>query len=214
MLRLRQNQKGVTLVEALVAMAAFALALSLILGIMSNSMRQQRKVEADQRVASHARDMLEVIAREVRMGSIDYEKYLITYAGSYDLSAPVQDLFLINNDDQPLEFMYDAAGGGHIDLNGVMMQSYDDWINNVSYYISPSSDPFFIKSCIVPADCAIASYPVKPPGTCHASGRCVLVNEQPQVTIVLNVSLNPAAEYSRSASIDLQTTVTTRRYQR
>lgn len=214
MLRLRHNQKGVTLVEALVAMAVFALALSLILGIMNNSMRQQRKVEADQRVASHARDMLEAIAREVRMGSIDYEKYLITSGDSDALDLPVQNLYLINSNDQPLEFAYHVAGGGHIELNNVKIVSYDDWVNNVSYYIRPSSDPFFIKSCNAPADCAIASYPVKPPGTCHSSGRCVLVNEQPQVTIVLSVSLNPTAEFSRSASIDLQTTVTTRRYQR
>jgi prepilin-type N-terminal cleavage/methylation domain-containing protein len=211
MVRTRHNQKGVTLIEALVAMSVFALALSLILGIMNNSMRQQRKVNAEQKVASNARDVIEAIAREVRMDSIDYYKHKITH--SEDLIDSTDHLYLKQSGGQPLEFTYNDIND-NAELNGVQINSNDVEITGLSFFIRPTSDPFYIKSCEDDSDCAILDYPVEPSGKCLSSGMCKLVNDQPRVTIVLSAQLRNITDPTKQSTIDLQTTVTTRRYQR
>jgi len=209
----RHNQKGVTLIEALVAMSVFVLALSLLMGTLNNGLRQQRGVNAEQKVASNARDVIEAVAREIRMDSIDYERHLITANPPDDLTGPIQHLYLKNSTGQAIEFKYDPANV-NAQMNGVVLNSNDIHIRDLSFFIRPTSDPFFIRSCDVNLDCDILTYPVKPPGVCLSSGMCQLVNDQPSVTIVLRAQLRNITDPTRQSYIDLQTTVTTRRYER
>lgn len=218
-----QDQKGVTLIEALVAMAVFALALSLTLGIMNNNVHQQRKINAEQKVASNARDVIEAIAREVRMGSIDYMAHKITNLPVDDLIDPVDHLYLKSGDGQQHEFKRAITGTAlPLDLDGVtydgvQINSNDVDITGLSFFIRPISDPFYVKYCTGIAqqavDCDTAAYPVEAE-TCLASGMCKLVNDQPRVTIVLSAELRHVTDPTKQSTITLQTTVTTRKYQR
>jgi hypothetical protein len=212
-IHLHQGQSGVSLVEALVAMTVFAIALGLVLGIMNNSMHQQRKVSAEQKAASYARDLIEAIAREVRMDSIDYYKHKITSIPADTLIDPIDHLYLKQSAGQPLEFKFDALTGV-VKLNDVDMHYPTIKITSLLFYIRPTSDPFYIKSCVLPADCNLSLYPVKAQ-SCLPSGMCELVNEQPRVTIVLSAQLKwNTTDPDWQSTIDLQTTVTTRKYQR
>jgi prepilin-type N-terminal cleavage/methylation domain-containing protein len=204
------NQKGVTLIEALVAMTVFGLALGLLAGIMSNSLRQQRQLNAQQLLAGNARDVIETIAREVRLDAIDYEQHLITSGD--DLTDPIDHLYLKNSAGETLWLTRtDYASNNDVTLNNVPINSSNIDVLGLNFYIQPVTDPFFIHSCAADSDCV--NLPIVSP-TCLPSGICKLVNDQPRVTIVLHAQLRGITDPTRQSTINLQTTVTTRRYQR
>jgi len=65
-----KNKKGITLIELIVSIALFSLAVIVVLTILSTGINAQRKVIALQNVQENARALLEFIAKEVRMGIV------------------------------------------------------------------------------------------------------------------------------------------------
>ncbi|PIT90315.1 MAG: hypothetical protein COU22_02845, partial [Candidatus Komeilibacteria bacterium CG10_big_fil_rev_8_21_14_0_10_41_13] len=68
-----KKQSGFTLIEVVVALGIFSIATTYAIGIFVQSNQVQRRTANVQRVLSDARYVLEVMAREVRMGEIDYD---------------------------------------------------------------------------------------------------------------------------------------------
>jgi len=66
----KKNEKGVTLMELIISLALFSIAVIVVLGLLSMGITAQRKVLALQNVQENARFFLEFIAKEVRMGVI------------------------------------------------------------------------------------------------------------------------------------------------
>jgi prepilin-type N-terminal cleavage/methylation domain-containing protein len=69
------KNKGVTLMEMMVSMGIFALALTLAASIFVSSNRLQRKISLEQAVENEMRFALERFARTLRGGYIDYASY-------------------------------------------------------------------------------------------------------------------------------------------
>lgn len=66
-----KSNKGFTLIELIVAMAIFVVVISLTMGIFVKAIEGQRKVKAIQNVQENARFVLERMAREIRMSTIN-----------------------------------------------------------------------------------------------------------------------------------------------
>lgn len=63
-----KNQRGLTLIELIVAVAVFSLVIVAIVGIFASASKAQRKVFESQNVIDNARFAIEAISRDVRMG--------------------------------------------------------------------------------------------------------------------------------------------------
>ncbi|MDP3964760.1 MAG: type II secretion system protein [bacterium] len=217
-----RNHGGFGLMEMVVVTAIFGISMTVIVMILTNSLRFQRQVRAEQQVVSAARDALEVLAREIRLGEIDYQAFLD--AGE-DL-----DVIQVDSAPGPLDHVYITASSGDSLLFELVDQqlvsgtqplsSTDINITNLRFYIDPTSDPYHLESCVDDSNCDPQSIPVKDTdpglgiaGSCTAAGICEIENVQTRVTIILRAETRDAGP-SRFASVDLQTTVSVRNYSR
>jgi len=200
-----KKQSGFTLIEVVVALGIFSIATTYAIGIFVQSNQVQRRTANVQRVLSDARYVLEVMAREVRMGEIDYDySGYATTGGELDLEQSV--LALRDVDNQPIRFRRQLIAGLP-DRYVVQVCSEkevclaDDWlditpedlsIERLVFYISPPKDPFTWNDSLVDYN----------------------YDSQPMVTIVMqSQSLYQEADLAERTA-DLQTTVTTRKYVR
>ncbi len=69
------HQGGFTLMEIIVATAIFAGTVTLSLGLFSQALRINRRVQALRLVAQNTRTFTEVLVREIRNGRIDYSSF-------------------------------------------------------------------------------------------------------------------------------------------
>jgi len=185
----KNNNSGFTLVEILVAMAIFVTSITAMTTIFSYSNKSQRVTETISEVQSDARFAMEVMAQQIRRGSIDYSSS--EYGGTIS-SNPQDVLVLLDADDNQVWFRRYISEG-----HGVAQLSYDGitWVDltppdvNVDllkFYLSPSTDPF---------------------------GANPSVNIQPKVTIVMATKSNQAAGENIPSTF-LQTTISSRKYAR
>ncbi|MBT3865319.1 prepilin-type N-terminal cleavage/methylation domain-containing protein [Candidatus Peregrinibacteria bacterium] len=89
MLNKFENKRGFTLMEALIASSIFAMIASIAAAFFMNISRTERQSELTNGMYEDARIMMEVIAREVRQGTIDYEEYHsinVVGAGHYGIN--------------------------------------------------------------------------------------------------------------------------------
>jgi len=68
---INKNSKGVTLLELLVAIAIFAVVITLVVTLFVTALKGQRKAIAMQNVQDNARFLLDFIVKELRMGTIN-----------------------------------------------------------------------------------------------------------------------------------------------
>jgi|SRR3989344_1411832 len=194
----RRKIKGFTLVEVVVALGVFAIASTASLGIFVRSNQVQKRTANAQRQISDARYALEVMAREVRMGQVDYN-----YSG-YDSPLPfLQNVLAVRDvDDQPVRFRrFEVETGRYvIQVCGLATCGVNDWlditpedlsIERLDFYISPSQDPFVW-------DAGLVDYPS---------------DQQPLVTIVLE-TVGTYQEGEVNKITNFQTTVASRKYSR
>ncbi|OJI07844.1 hypothetical protein BK004_00135 [bacterium CG10_46_32] len=183
------NSAGFTLVEIVVAIAIFVSAITAVSAIFTYSNRSQRTTLAISETQGDARFALEVIAQQIRRGSIDYAD--AQYGGS--ISSNPQDVLVLRDVlDNQVWFRRTTSGD-----RGIVEMSEDGllWVDltppTVSvdvlrFYISPSTDPFLAS-----------------PAT----------NQQPLVTITM-VSSSTAVGTETIIPTYLQTTVSSRQYVR
>ncbi len=182
-------QSGFTLVEIIVAMAVFVTALIAVSAIFTYANRSQRTTLAVSETGSDARFALEVIAQQVRRGSIDYAS--TPYGGT--IAANPQDVLVLRDSSgNQVWFRRNASGG-----RGIVEMSEDGvtWVDLtpptvsvdvLKFYLSPATDPFAAN-----------------PAT----------NQQPLVTIVM-ASSSTAVGTETVLPAYLQTSVSSRQYVR
>lgn len=205
------NTKGVSLVEMVVVLGLFSITLTVVLTILLSALKDQRQIRADQAVVGATRDALEAMAREIRLGYIDYTQY---QGGELDI--PVHVLHIkaadgVTNYHFGLlsgQLMSDFNAG-----NSLPLSSYDIEISGLDFYVRPVSDPYYLKACTEANEQTDCVYPAMSPPDCGVAGVCEVENIQPHITIVMHaVNRNPGA--GTFATINLQTTMAVRTYRR
>ena len=93
------NKKGFTLIETVIVLGIFSIATTYAISIFIQSNTVQKRTANIQRSTSDARYVLEVMAREFRMGTVDYDYY---DGGS--IPVPVDTLALRDENNSPVIF--------------------------------------------------------------------------------------------------------------
>ena len=134
-----KQQKGFTLIEAVVATAVFAFVVSSVIGVYLSTFRLDRKTRAQRAVTQNARFILEYLAKEVRNGTINYPSYPSGIVPSNpDLYVENQanelEKFFLNNQNMQL-----TKNGSTTNLNSSGVK-----VTNLKFYISPTGDPYTV----------------------------------------------------------------------
>ncbi|PIR97617.1 MAG: hypothetical protein COT91_00495 [Candidatus Doudnabacteria bacterium CG10_big_fil_rev_8_21_14_0_10_41_10] len=177
-----RKQRGFTLVESLVSVAIFSLAMTAIIGSFLAVLRINEKSRAIRVVEQNARFITEYLTREVRNGSIDYGSYV-----AYGISQPEDELHLINSAGEMITI---SLSDGVLQLSKVgvgssELSNSDIIVSDVDFYIYPLSLPFCPDPC---------------------------PNDQPRVTFVMTLTSNTNVRPTDQTTIKLQGTVSSRQY--
>jgi len=189
----KKNNQGFSLIELLVVIAIFITVLLIITDIFMSVTQSQRRVIAWQKAQSELRYDLEIMAQEIRTGTINYNEY------SSPVNVPEDELKLLNSENETVYYRYSDSGcsGANSCLQRSQGGSWGDVsssgieITRLDFYISPGKDPFKYDE-----------------GT-----KEYLASAQPRVTIILEAkSTGVIVEDEKTMSI--QTTISTRSYER
>lgn len=176
------SQKGFTLFEAIVSTAVFAFVVSSILGVYVATLQLDQKTRSQRAVTQNARFLMEYLAKEIRNGTIDYA----AYPGG---SVSGQNEIYIRNQLNESERIYlDGQNLILSKLSGTTsLNSASALVTKMAFYVSPNSNPFTTQ---------------RPPPQ----------NQQPTVTVVLELTSNYGQRTVDVARINLQSTFTVRAY--
>ncbi len=192
-----KNQKGVMLIEMLVSIAVFSVAVILATSIFKSVIEGQRSAIAAQNTQESMRYALEVMSKEIRMAqkSEDTCDVILTINATdevYNTDVNNEELYFKNKDGYCVAYYLD------LDPNGVTRLKIDRWdgVNNISGYITPDEiDVSGLKFSV--ADNLINS----PPGN----------KNQPRVTIKMEVEMAEGKAIHKQ-KMKIQTTVSARYY--
>ncbi|MDD5043130.1 MAG: prepilin-type N-terminal cleavage/methylation domain-containing protein [Patescibacteria group bacterium] len=224
---------GFTLMEMLVTLAIFSTALVIISNIFVLAGRAQNKSAEIEKVQSDARLAMEMMTREIRAGKIDYGHYLNGVIGD-----ETGELALRDSEGRAIVFYAGVCFNDtqknclkvSIDGQAADVTSRGSKLLDLKFYIRPQSDPF--KSLPTEeADCFSGNYDAQnnvclceeaadcfPDEECLATSAggvhiCANANTQPWVTIKF-VSQSAGAIYGEQPLVALETTVSTKNYER
>ncbi len=191
---------GFTLVETVVALAVFSVATTYAVSVFVQSNTVQKRTANVQRVLADARYALEVMAREVRLGSLDYDYYLTQDIDLNNMPLTQNNAILAVRDADNSQILFRRAQSAQAGRYVIQVYASGQWLDitpedlsvvRLSFYIFPAQDPFSWND-------QLNGYQT---------------DEQPRVTIILeSKSLHPDLAEAKATS--LQTTVTTRKYVR
>lgn len=198
---LRIKKSGFTLVEVVVALGIFAIATTYSVSIFVQSNQVQKRTANEQRLQSDARFVVEVMAREVRLGHLDYAYYAGQGINLAAMPLTQDGAILAVRDADNNQLLFRRAASAEVGRYVVQVFSGGSWLDitpedlnvvRLSFYISPSADPLVWSDVLV-------DYPS---------------DQQPLVTMVLATeSLHEDVQGTSNVSY-LQTTVTERKYAR
>lgn len=197
----KNNKSGFTLVEVVVALGIFAIATTYSVSIFVQSNQAQKRTANEQRLQSDARYVVEVMAREVRLGHLDYAYYAGQGINLANMPLTQDNAILAVRDVDNNQLLFRRAESAQAGRYAVQVFSGGLWLDitpedlnvvRLSFYVSPVSDPLVWSDALVD----------------YSS------DQQPLVTIVLATeSLHQDVQDTGHVSY-LQTTVTERKYAR
>ncbi len=181
---LRIYEKGFTLIEAVVAVSVFAVAMTSIVGVYVSVQRLNQSSAALSALQQNGRFITEDITKIIRNGQVDYPRYVSVYGAGGVPEPQATELFLLDQDSVPVRIY---RQGTQLMLERTAAQIYttnysgrEAAVLGFSAYIYPATSPF-------------------PGGT-----------EQPTVTIFLDLEAN--VNTRDKLRIPFQTTVASRQY--
>ncbi len=160
MFKLRNHQRGFTLVEAVVATGLFAVTMSSMIGVYLSTVKINRRTDLIRTASENARYITEYLAREIKNGQIAYYPP-VNAPCSTSLAASSQTLALVNVDNDRLCF-YLGDNFGSVSSTGtnlwliknnlasVKVNSGNVRVNNLVFYVSPDYNPYTSGSTIQP----------------------------------------------------------------
>jgi len=137
-MNLLKKKNGFTLIEILVAMGIFAIAMMIVSVIFLNLSNLQRNLNSVQQLQNDGRFMLEKIAKEVRMRELDYEMT------EPDPLTGLTDKLIFKPDDTDAVLSIIKAGENlSFDLDGVSgnINSHNVAVDDIKFIITPATDP-------------------------------------------------------------------------
>ncbi len=195
------KNKGFTLIEVLIASAVFVTATALIADIFVRTNDTQRRTQGIQATATDARFAFESMAREARLGEIDYDYY----GGTVDVSGGETELAIKTTENNSVRFGLQTDSTicptGTTSCLAVCLVNTcttSDW------------NPITPKGVNV-TDLLFYIYPDKSPFVAVGSG--FSNNSQPRVTMIMTTE-NITTDDVSKAVFTMQTTVSTRVYKR
>ncbi|MFH0854313.1 MAG: hypothetical protein V1891_02370 [bacterium] len=216
------NNFGFTVMELVVVLGVFSISSLIITEIFMTINKTQRRIVEHQKIQSDISYTLEVIARAVRLGSIDYSYY------SDAVNNPETSLYLKDAEERQTVFIKGLnqadkcvddqsspciISGFDLDADGAIEDSEKASItpkgikiSDLKFYINPIIDPFLYTLCAAETqieDCLS--------DVCMPSGFCQIPNKQPIVSISISATDVSGAN---PITMTLQTTVSSREYYR
>jgi len=231
------KQGGFTLIEMIVALSIFVMIILIVVNVFVVINNTQRKTVAMQRVQDDVRYLLEAVAQEIRLGTINYAHYGDMEYDLHELDTEGEFvLALTNQADEQIFFRRspgalgpgtgtkvqycseagtgvcdEEAGTGWYDITPESVE-----ITNLRFIITPSADPMAEAAetaCADDGDCddaGLFSYRCDSGGddTCHYSTDGG--NFQPKVRIVFQAQTDDARISESQRQISIQTTISSR----
>jgi len=134
------KQRGFTLIEALVAAAVFTFVVSATVGVYLSVTRIDAKTRAQRAVSADGRFIMEILAKEIRNGVIDYSGSGCTNGSN--------TICLINQDGEFVRITYDGSSiltmarpAGTSQLNSAQVR-----VTSFTSALYPSSDPYTLAN--------------------------------------------------------------------
>lgn len=224
-----KHHHGFTLLELLVVVALFSLLIVIIADVYLLSLNAQRQSSAEQRALSSVQAAVESMSRSIRSGTVDFS----ADAFGNTVDSPESVLAILNQSNQTVLYRHDNTALTSV-VDGVYYQLTDESvvITNLQFFITPHNSPFEAQKCTLDSECLVsspgcsASAQEVTVGRCRCSqdthcrsgscdselGLCDAPNQQPRVTI--SISYYPAGEDSDLMLQTVQTTITSRVYER
>lgn len=197
------DDRGFTLLEMLVAVSIFVVLVVAATDIFMMANRSQRKVFDLQAMQASSRFTLDAIVREIRTGTVDYGYYAGLENG---MQNPAEVLALIDSQETPIKFYESDQTNGQYCQDEqsrpcllVEVGSFDPAplsplgvkVRSANFFVSPEQGPFDF-------DAAASDYSS---------------DKQPTVTVMLSLE-SVGRKSDERTYLDLQTTATSRLYQR
>lgn len=191
-----KEQGGFTLMEMVVVLAIFTMSSVIIANIFITLINTQRKIITQQKILSEARYAMDIMSRNIRMGTISYNDYS-SIQTPYENELYLKDIDGNKNFFKLCDTTGDCVESCPADVEKCLIMSIDEganWesitsknieIQDLRFYIRPTNDPFDDGS----------------------------PNIQPRVSILLNIKNSSALSHYRS-EIVLQSNMSTRIYNR
>lgn len=177
--------------EMIIATALFLAVVTASIGIFLSTTRANTKINSMQKVENEIRYIVEIISKEIRLGTIYYNYYEEIYGESF--VNPISTLALKDNADNISYFALDADESSP----GIIQMSADDgltWsdlstnnviVDSLDFYLLPDSNPFVQDIEII---------------------------EQPMVILYLQAHYNKGD--TTDGQIRIQTTISSRQYKK
>ena len=184
------KDRGVTLLETIVAVSIFLIVREIVRQIFSPAMASNRRIESKSVVEQEIRRWTDEIARELRTGEIDYERYDRSLGAPLDRTG-ADTLYIIGRGGEQVEFSVKEDAVVVYRKKGITAEetystlSDKVMVEKIRFYVYPFQNPFAIV------------------------GGGYGVNIQPRVTIVTTAKLKQPLR-GEDGNINFQTTLTSR----
>lgn len=189
-----KDRKGFTYIELIIVVSIFSIIVTIIGTTFILFSKAEVKTSINEHLLADGRYLLETIVRSVRTNKIDYSLY------TSPIINPVEYLAVRNSDNNLIEFRFDESNcpNGitscmmmtHLDGTGVLSGKNMN-VDYAKFYIMPLLNPFDVD------------------GTGNYAS-----NEQPSILMVLGLSSTKTTAEGIPVTIELQTTISTKAYER
>lgn len=180
--QLSTRQEGFTLFEAIVATAVFAFVISSILGVYVATIQLDTKTRSQRAVAQNGRFIVEYLAKAIRNGTIDYASY------SGGTASSQTELYIKNQSNESERIFVSGSNLMLTKIEGTTaLNSSSVLVSNARFYVIPETDPLTAQ---------------RPPPQ----------NQQPTVTVILELTSNYGKRPNDLVKMNMQTTFTIRAY--
>ena len=183
--------KAFTLLEMIIATALFLTAMTMSIGIFIATMNANNKITRIQDVENEARYILEMISKEVRLGTINYDYYKIIYGDTFENPTSILSIVDAADDVSYFALNGDENSSGIIQLS---LDGGDNWSNLTTDSIQVQSLDFYLI-----------------PETNPYAGDASNI-KQPLVLVYLSANYNRDGEMD--GKIDIQTAISSRIYKK
>lgn len=130
----QSNNQGFTLIELLVAMTTFSVVMIAVADIFLTGIGGTQRIFGSQVVQETGRFIMESVAKEIRMGSVDSLGGTAYSSLPDGASGPYDSLAIVNTNGQTVSYVFDPATG-QISRSGAVLNSSDVEVSGKFYLI-------------------------------------------------------------------------------